>query len=413
MRLLITLVAVCTGSLLLAQWSEIQDLKQYQTFHHTYNEDTAFFVSYDWDSPIIYRTLDGGQTLDTTVLSMIQHSWLLDICFPSANVGYACGGTAFGTVQSPILKTSDGGQSWDTLVANRFGYELGTVHFVDEQTGFFGGSGQLIKTTDGGNTFTTHTLGNGVGVVKDLYFKNANTGFALQQSRIYKTTDGGLSWTEVFSDTTAAASHYVVSISFPQNGNTGYVINRSSGVIKTTDNGDNWQQTGLVQDSVWATCIEFTDAVVGYAGTLNPMNFDQAGRIYITKDGGQSWELQYQAGAGLVAGPVTSIGMANTQVGYAMMGSYILKTVNGGIGLGSLPGTKNWHLYPNPARHQFKLELEEGDDIEEISMLDMRGRKIQEWEPSDTYPLKQLPPGLYFIRIKSGGLIHTEKLRLE
>ncbi|HAD97990.1 MAG TPA: hypothetical protein DCG19_11335 [Cryomorphaceae bacterium] len=407
--LLIGLTIFCSAN---AQWNAVNSVTDYQAIHHTVSEDTVYIAASGSQYPVIYRSVDGGQTLDSTAITSIQFSWLLDISFPSSMVGYACGGTAFGQFKSPILKTTDGGQSWDTLVTNRFGYELRTTHFIDDQTGFFGGQGIVVKTTDGGASFTSYPIANTVGAVEEVYFKDASTGFALVKESIYKTTDGGVNWTQVFQDTADHYLLYCIGLDFPQNGSTGFVINQQAELLKTVDNGNTWQRIGRIADTINASSIDFVDAQTGYFGSLDPNRFDRAGGIYRTDDGGQSWVWQYGLNPWLVQGPIETIGMVNAQVGYAMMGHQLLKTVDGGIGFQDFETGNSMQLFPNPARDHFRIQME-GTQPESVSLVDASGRNVRKWTPSQSYSLHGLAGGLYMVRVKSGSTYSVQRLLVQ
>ncbi len=88
--------------------------------------------------------------------------FFIDLDFPSASVGYAVG------YNGSILKTTDGGLSWDTQrnpTARKQIY-LEAVSFVDEQEGYaVGRKGVFLKTTNGGKKWQQVDTGT----KEDLY----------------------------------------------------------------------------------------------------------------------------------------------------------------------------------------------------------------------------------------------------
>jgi photosystem II stability/assembly factor-like uncharacterized protein len=72
---------------------------------------------------------------------------------------------------------------------------LYSVCFTDANTGYIGGSdSHLLKTLDGGTTWdTTYTLA-GPGF-NSVFFTDANTGYAAGEGFLFKTIDAGLTWT--------------------------------------------------------------------------------------------------------------------------------------------------------------------------------------------------------------------------
>jgi len=69
---------------------------------------------------------------------------LYSIWFTNSNTGYAVGNGGI------LLKTSDGGISWNELTSGTYNYLL-SVRFTDDKTGYLvGGFGTILKITDEG-----------------------------------------------------------------------------------------------------------------------------------------------------------------------------------------------------------------------------------------------------------------------
>ncbi len=98
---------------------------------------------------------DKARTWSETTMG--EDSMLTAINFVSANKGFAVG--EFGLV----LKTQDGGDSWDYLdpVSEDF-YPL-SAHFYDDQTGWLGSlQGVIMHTSDGGTSWQRQTVASDV-----------------------------------------------------------------------------------------------------------------------------------------------------------------------------------------------------------------------------------------------------------
>src|SRR5690606_316653 len=148
----------------------------------------------------------------------------------------ACGGSAFGQVLSPIVKTTNSGLSWDSLSANQFGFDLHCVFFIDENIGFFGGNGFIVKTTDGGQNFTTDTL-SAWDPITDIYFTDSNNGLLFTDSNIYRTTNGGDNWSPFVN----TGQNFGFNSSYQRfdfiSQNIGYIYVGKNNIYKTTDGG--------------------------------------------------------------------------------------------------------------------------------------------------------------------------------
>jgi len=123
---------------------------------------------------------------------------LSDMEFVNTSTGYAAG-TAWDRQTKKfvgeIIKTTDGGQSWQKIHTVTNNIMLMALDFVSVNVGFVvGGEGTILKTTDGGNNWVTISTPT-TNTLTDIYFVNASVGYAVGAvGTILKTTDGGNSW---------------------------------------------------------------------------------------------------------------------------------------------------------------------------------------------------------------------------
>ena len=133
---------------------------------------------------------------------------------------------------------------------------------------------------------------------------------------MYKSTDGGANWEFIG----LPESHHISRIIIhPDDPNTVWVAvlghlyspNEERGVYKTTDGGQTWTKTGYVNENAGAVdlVIDPDDPDVLYAAfwerTRRAWNFVESGEgsgIYKSTDGGDSWDLLTQKGAGFPTG---------------------------------------------------------------------------------------------------------------
>lgn len=94
-----------------------------------------------------------------------------------------------------LLHTNDGGNTWTKISSGR---ELSKLKFISDTTGYAldSGDGLLLKTTDGGLNWET-VLFNGIGNCMGICYLNEKVFFTKVWSKVYRTTDGGISWSKI------------------------------------------------------------------------------------------------------------------------------------------------------------------------------------------------------------------------
>jgi len=148
------------------------------------------------------KTTNGGINW-TQHNSSFAPSFLLSLFFIDQNTGYACGGSPPFPGQSFIMKTTNAGDNWNTLL-NRYGnndYDLNSIYFPSSNIGYAVGSSLLgigfidtlsiiLKTTDSGIKWGFQNSPHIA--LRSVYFFDPDTGFAVgMNGTILKTTDGG------------------------------------------------------------------------------------------------------------------------------------------------------------------------------------------------------------------------------
>jgi len=216
----------------------------------------------------IYHTSDGGQNWSFNDSSQYE---LHDVFFVNENTGFAVGG---GRSRSTVLRTTNAGADWEET--DEYGKQLITVHFVDDTVGWAAGAeGYILKTEDGGQTWNKTYLDIGIGFLMDSYFVNQDTGWVVGGDSIFKTKNGGETWESL----EGLSNHRYLSCHFI-NSNVGWVsasADQMSKIIYTEDGGDSWQ----VQDSTENTLrsLFFIDENTGWG--VGPF-----GNILKTSSGG-------------------------------------------------------------------------------------------------------------------------------
>ncbi|MEO0095194.1 MAG: YCF48-related protein [candidate division WOR-3 bacterium] len=204
---------------------------------------------------IILKTTDAGNNWSTLLPAsgqLINYNFLdMDLRFlQSHQIGYVVGGLG------KIFKTTDGGTTWFSQFTGT-GQDFRSVHFISPDTGWAGGeNGTLFYTTNGGNTWIPKNSGTTDQICR-VFFVNDSIGFFTTShlwssgytgydscGSIYKTTNKGQSWFVVAANLPIG----IYGISFPHDPDTGYICGQAyipgtgprGRIYKTTNGGANW-----------------------------------------------------------------------------------------------------------------------------------------------------------------------------
>ncbi len=188
-----------------------------------------------------------------------------------------------------ILNSDDNGQTWKKISSGILN-DFGRVQFTDSQTGYImGQSQQMLKTEDGGNTWFPLALPPSpqyASSLTNMYFVSNAVGYVITNSNaynpssIFKTTDGGRSWNKLSYSSNVSDFN---SIWFTD-ANIGFICGSSGTLLHTTDGGNTWQTITITAVGSYTPFnnITFISAAVGYMTST-------AGDILQTTDGGKTW----------------------------------------------------------------------------------------------------------------------------
>ena len=216
---------------------------------------------------------------------------------------------------STVLRTVDGGTTWQKLTVTSDALDFRDVDAVDAQTAYVlsignGPASRIYKTTDAGKTWTQQFKNEDPKVFLDaMTFWDADNGIAFGDSvsgqfYILTTADGGRSWSRVpqsalppalENEGAFAASGTNIAVFGKSHAWIGTGAAAKSRVLRTSDRGRTWQitDTPLASGaSAGIFSIAFRDTKHGIiAGGDYRKEQEAVDNLAVTSDGGVTWTL--------------------------------------------------------------------------------------------------------------------------
>ena len=282
-------------------------------------------------------------------LAALPYTWIQQMSFVSARVGFAAGGNG------QVLKTTDGGVTWTPAINTAYPYYWNGVHALTPNdivaTASYNSDAAwaaIIRWShDGGDTWSDDlVLSNTKYVIPtQAYFWNSQLGFVATFAgapNLYRTTSGGLELTD-WAAVTVSPAWFGPEFSVLPNGHV-----RMSGIqyCESTDFAASWScRNSIDAGTDYATFfIDDKHGWVGGGGDQGelegqPPNF--IGYVHVTTDGGATWSDRTLE----VSWPIRSIVFVNKRDGWAM-GGYAIEPVlpNSGGAYVSHDGGVSWTL---------------------------------------------------------------------
>jgi photosystem II stability/assembly factor-like uncharacterized protein len=206
------------------------------------------------------------------------------------NVWAVCSGNV-------ILKTSDGGQTWNRIQApaNKASTRLSAISIVNKTNIWIGGSGGTVyNSKDNGNTWTRFdtnffqtSLMQGIWAVSpQKIYVVGKTGGSAPRGFIGYTLDGGATWDSLLPQDNFNRNEWIGVCS---SGNTIVIYGGKSHYLVSADGGATWRN-----DSVHASGGAM-GADINHMIMLDSQTWWGAldmGYVYHTADGGSAWTSQ-------------------------------------------------------------------------------------------------------------------------
>ena len=290
----------------------VEDIKQI----HAINANIVYALTVSK----ILKTTDGGTTWNVIRTTDVG----LGTSFNGFQWNNADDGFVWSYAGDTCLKTTNGGDNWDiiTLPGNS-GYmqfsvvnNLLNINFINSG---YSGTRLWFTTNAGLNWFFNNASFGNMNTMGTMHFINEQTGFVNGGSSftyyhvLLKTIDRGFTWTPLMNSGTDG---YGSGGDFQFFGNIGYHV--SNKTYKTVNNGDNWTQLNTQGGGPYALFMHTVQR--GWLGKQNG--------LLKTTDGCTTWVNQNIVITGIDINSVSFIGWSTGWI--AGESGYILKTTNGG-----------------------------------------------------------------------------------
>ncbi len=353
------------------------------------NPDSGIAVG---DSGVILKSSNGGSSWDLVMKS--EEESLHKVAFFNDLDGLAIG--------SDIFLTADGGSSWTELDRPDEYTDLAILN--DSTVLVTSKNDGLIRSTNKGQTFKVllgSDTGKGLGL---LSFVNEQIGYGMQSGPAanthftLKSIDGGESW-----DTIEALSGQDITIieafEFASE-DVGFRAGWYNGhLTRTTDGAVNWTSASYTDQSLQGQWYDLH---------IDPNHPDAYfacgwyGSIARSSNGGKTWD-RIESGVSQTTS-LYGIFFLDDQLGWAVgYNGTMLRTTNGGGTVSSTQpdGAIGVRLFPNPAKDRLFVQLEGNTVIHQLQIIDLLGRVVLACKGQTELDIRQLSSGRYQILIET------------
>jgi len=296
---------------------------------HFINDTLGFFGS--CNNSNFYMTNDGGSSWDTVkIYHDIADLQITDFKALTEDVFIARGAIINWSSNSyHLLRSEDGGHSWSEVYYDSFN-SMDNLYFIDSLTGFAFGSrvmydNMIVKTTDGGVSWEEVNMCYNYHSLKSMAFDDSGYGISVgSYGQVIDSHNFGEDWDTEYEKKLGYSS-IINCIEITEN-ETVFVGTESYGggvlsgaTYRSIDKGNSWEK---VEDFYPIVDFDFVDTLhgVGVAAYYDA--------ITVTVDGGINWESKEIEGYDC---EFKTVDMIDAQIGFAggaLNGDRILKTTD-------------------------------------------------------------------------------------
>lgn len=337
---------------------------------------------------ILKKTSDGGQSWNFN-----RTLWGNGGCFHflDETTGFAASADFYHDLFT-FYRTNDCGEKWEEITFTEGFIQPADIRFYDLQSGFIAGD-KIIKTIDGG--YSWDVVYTGSANYLRIFYQSADDVVIIGEYSLIFSADGGLSWTERGISNATPVSDAVMKTDGT------IFIAFGKAIYWSDDQGLNWNAVTLnTANPVEFKSIFFSSHEIGYAAGHGDFE-----NMLKTIDGGLTWNaIDVPA-----TSPLNCVYFLDDLHGFAFgkLGM-VLETHTGGlVGIAEIESEKETFaglIYPNPFSNKFTIDVGEAWKGETVilEVYDPVGRLIiQRTITSQQQQISYAGPGkgLYFYRL--------------
>jgi photosystem II stability/assembly factor-like uncharacterized protein len=395
-----------------AQWVKL-NTDSVHTYSKVYflNNDTGFVIgNYYPYQTIILRTLNGGNSWDTTKFGNYP-TMLCDIYFLNDSVGYTGGQDA------ELFKTIDMGNTWTHLGSCYSPYDFSNFYFLSSDTAIIQGFGGDLRwyapfTSLYCMPYQYTQTSNAFPGTGALDFLDDHNGYvAGGQGKFFRTFDRGATWMPYNAD----SSIYIYGAKMT-NHNHAVVVGKNGKYSVTNDGGLNWSFPASISQHPILD-VDFYNSqygiAVGGCGSEYPCPLMPKGIIWNTSDGGNTWTLVDSS----YNDQLTDIHIVNDSLAFAVgLSGLVLRNTSHFNTINNIQENNsniNFSVFPNPFSEEINIYFPSALSESQITLFDVSSKLIFAHQfKGSNYKINasNLSKGIYFIKIISDNGVATRKL---
>jgi hypothetical protein len=193
---------------------------------------------------------------------------LWDICFIDSLYGWSVGSNSL------IIKTTNGGNNWNSVKVSIPTGEGSKIRFVDRYNGFLLSYGKLYTSFNGGDVWSLLDTVNNLNIY-DFFFLDQNHGwislldswFTQKQATVALTSNRGKNWQIVYNDTGNPAIGFeaidFLNDTYGVGSQTSHQDVSATKFFSTTDGGKNWKNVGNYSSAIYNFRIMDSSKIIG------------------------------------------------------------------------------------------------------------------------------------------------------